>query len=379
MGISDAIGFGRLAVQGVRGLTDAVESMHSTIASFSPVVGAPRTSRTWGFTRLVYQAIRGVTSLVGGGVELAAALASVEDEPPSSPRREVMLSVLNGVVGDHLVATNNPLAMPMRLHVNPHTAIPDPTGRILLLVHGLCASHLHWTRNGRDHGALLAASNGFTPVYASYNSGRHISTNGRDLAAAIETLVADWPVPVEEVVLLGHSMGGLVARSACSVGATHAWRTKLSHLICIGSPHHGAPLERAGNFAQTLLSISPYAAPIARLGNLRSAGVTDLRFGNVRDEDWNDVDAHHRHDPRAQLALPDVRCYAIAATFGTVVGDAVDRLRGDGLVPVASALGQHEDPAFRLGFHATHVVTKTGHLDLLDSLAVHEQLARWLT
>ncbi|HEY4057101.1 MAG TPA: alpha/beta hydrolase [Kofleriaceae bacterium] len=377
MGISDTLAISKLAVEGLRGLTDVVESMHGTIASFSPIVGAPPEATTRGLTRLVYLTIRGATSLVGAGIDLAGSLAGPGgDEPSASPRREMWLAALNGIVGDHLVASNNPLALPMRLHVTG-----THTGRILVMVHGSCASYLHWTRNGRDHGALLAASHGFTPVYASYNSGRHISTNGRELAAAIESLVATWPVPVEQIVLVGHSMGGLISRAACEYAAGHTWRSSLTHLITLGSPHHGAPLERIGNIAQTVLSISPYAAPIARLGGLRSAGVTDLRFGNVRDEDWNDVDGAHRHDPRALLPLPPtVKSYAVAATLGNAVGDAIDRLRGDGMVPVASALGQHDDPAFALAFPPQHtqVVTKTGHLDLLDSVAVYDQLARWL-
>ncbi|HEY1549025.1 MAG TPA: hypothetical protein VGG28_14475 [Kofleriaceae bacterium] len=353
---SDAVGLGKLAVDAVRGLTDVVESMHGTIASATLPIGVPPKSATRGLTRLVYQTIRGVTGIVGRGVDLVHASPSEQ----SSPRRDVLVSALNGVIGDHLAATDNPLAMPMRLHGSA------AGGRALVLVHGLCMHHVRWKRDGHDHGDVLARTHGLAPIYASYNSGRHISSNGRDLADALEALDAD------ELVLLGHSMGGLVLRSACEYGrrADHRWLAKLSHLVFLGTPHHGAPLERAGNLAQVLLGLSPYVAPIIRIGGGRSAGIRDLRFGNVLDEDWADRDPHDRRDPRTPVALPaGVACFAIAGSRGG---------KGDGLVPVASALGHHDDPRFELAIPQQRVVEDCDHLGLLAHPAVAEQLAAWL-
>lgn len=379
---ADAVGLGKLAVDAVRGLTDVVESMHGTIASVSPILGAPPKTKTRGITRLVYQTIRGVTGLIGGGVEIALArtLATPDDDPATTPRRDALVSGLNGVVGDYLETTGNPLAMPMRLY--RHDASP-PSGRVLVLVHGLCANHAHWKHRGHCHGEALALSHALSPVYASYNSGRHVSLNGRELAATLEELVETWPVPITQLVLLGHSMGGLVSRSACEYGrrAGHRWLQHLSDLVLLGTPHHGAPLERAGNLAALLLELSPYAAPIARIGGGRSAGIVDLRFGNVVDEDWQDQDRQHRTDPRKPLPLPDgVRCFTIAASRGRRAGDVRDRLLGDGLVPLASALGQHADAAYALAFPEAHqrVIHECGHLDLLDHPTVVEQLAGWL-
>ncbi len=53
---------------------------------------------------------------------------------------------------------------------------------------------------------------------------------------------------------------------------------------------------------------------------------------------------------------------------------------GDGLVPVASALGRHKDRARALEFPADRqwVACETGHLDLLSRSNVYEQVARWL-
>ena len=136
-----------------------------------------------------------------------------------------------------------------------------------------------------DHGAALAEDLGYTPVYLHYNSGLRVSTNGRRFAETLESLVREWPVPVRELVVVGYSMGGLVARSACHYGklAGYDWPGRLSQLVFLGTPHHGALLERAGSWVDALLGVSPYSSPIARLGGIRSDGIRDLRYGHVID------------------------------------------------------------------------------------------------
>src|SRR5208283_2354457 len=130
------------------------------------------------------------------------------------------------------------------------------------------------------------------------------------------------------------------------------WRKKLNKLVFLGTPHHGAPLERIGNWVDVILGKTPYVAAFGRLGKIRSAGVTDLRYGNLVDEDWQGRDRFAREpDPRRPIPLPkDVACYAIAATTAASPGAIKDLLLSDGLVPVISALGRHEDPARTLGF-----------------------------
>jgi hypothetical protein len=239
-----------------------------------------------------------------------------------------------------------------------------------------------FTRAGHDHGAGLARDLGYTPLYVLYNSGLHISANGHALADHLERLVAAWPVPIDELVLLGHSMGGLGARSACHVAADHGhtWQTRLHALITLGSPHHGAPLERGGNWIDRLLDLSPYTAPLGALGRIRSAGVTDLRFGNVIDEHWHGRDRFaHGSDPRTACPLPGgVRCYAIAGTLSMQAGS---RLRSDGMVPVESALGIHARPELDLAFPEAHrfIAFGTGHVDLLGAPAVYATMRGWVS
>jgi hypothetical protein len=149
-----------------------------------------------------------------------------------------------------------------------------------------------------------------------------------------------------------------------------------------GTPHHGAPLERAGHGVDLLLASSPHTAPFARLGKIRSAGITDLRHGHVLDADWQGRDRFESPDDhRVPLPLPEgVACFAVAATLAGQRGLLADRLTGDGLVPLSSALGQHDDPARRLVFAkgSQFIAWRTGHLDLLSSDKVAAQLLAWL-
>jgi len=391
---SDVLGLSRLLFEAADGVTGIVEQMHNSILA-TPGIAPIGQGVTGGVTQLVYGGVRGALQLTGKGIGGAAALVDAKpDDRPTSRRREVALAALNGVVGDHLASTGNPLALPMRFRRGGRAlkldraslaeAFPDATGKLAVLVHGLCLSDLQWTPQNHDHGAALAHELGYTPVYLSYNSGLHISVNGRAFADALEALLAEWPAKIEDLVVVGHSMGGLVARSACRYGeeAGQAWRDNLRQLVFLGTPHHGSPLERIGNWVDVILPKTPYAAAFTRLGQIRSAGVTDLRYGNLMDEDWQGRDRFARApDRRRAVPLPDgVACYAIAATTAASPGGVKDRLVGDGLVPVASALGRHKDRARALEFPADRqwVACETGHLDLLSRRDVYEQVARWL-
>jgi pimeloyl-ACP methyl ester carboxylesterase len=392
---ADLRGVNRLIIAGIVGVVDLVEAMHHNIASVPGILAEPDTRRTAGVTRLVYWSIRGVISLVGHGLDrLLARLAFLLNQRSAWPGREPLLAALNGVLGDYLAASNNPLAIPMRLRRGgialpiggpPATAaIAQAGGNLIVLLHGLCMNDLQWRRKRHDHGAALARDLGYTAVYLHYNSGVHVSINGRAFAELLEALVQRWPVPLTELVLIGHSMGGLVARSACHYGAKtrHEWLRRLDKLVFLGTPHHGAPLERGGHWVDMLLSANRYSAPLARLGKIRSAGITDLRFGNLVDEDWQGIDRFERgSDLRTPVPLPEgVACYAIAATLGNAAGDLRDRLIGDGIVPLASALGHHANPKLALTFAASRqwVAPGMNHLDLLSRPEVYLQLKRWL-
>ena len=398
---SDLRAAASLATDAVVHAVDLVEAMHARIAGPLRLPGAAAPpapdERAGGIAGLVYRSVRGVTHLVGGGTQrlfglLAPVLARPDTDGAPRAEREAVLAALNGVLGDHLAARGNALAIDMRWRRDGRAlplaraalqaALPDATPRVLVLVHGLCMNDLQWRQAGHDHGETLARRLGYTAVYLHYNSGLGIATNGRQLAQCLDRLCEAWPVPIERLAVLGHSMGGLVARSALHHaalvrgGGPGAGR-QVDDLVCLGTPHLGAPLEKMGHGLALLLGATHYAAPLARLGQLRSAGIRDLRHGNILGPSPGDDAA----PPGPTVPLPSgTRCHAIAATLGPSATAPRSRLMGDGLVQVDSALGRHPDARRRLHFspERTLVVPNTGHLALMSSPVVAEQLTQWL-
>ncbi len=397
---SDARTLAQLATQAVQGTSHLVEGVHQSIWTRLGSPGGSQPGQSRGLTRLVYQTIRGVTQLVGQGLDttlrkLQPALESVEDMTPDSPQREAVLAALNGVMGDRLQASGSNWATPMSLRcggdvISELVLVPQAQAhpKVLLLIHGLCMNDLQWNAEHEgqvvNHGETLAQAMGCSLLTVRYNTGLHVSSNGQELARQLEKLLADWPVPLQEIHVLAHSMGGLVIRSCvhAAAKADQRWPQRLKTIVFLGTPHHGAPLERAGNRVDVILASTPYTAPFSRLAQLRSSGITDLRYGLLLDEDWVGRDRFRRApDHRTALPLPEgVACYAVAGTVAGKRGVLAERLVGDGLVPLQSALGQHDDAARRLHFAktSTFIAYRTNHMALLSSPEVGAQLLKWL-
>ena len=417
--VSDIQGLSQLATQGVLGVTGLAESVqgnvYKAVATPFGSLGAkfihaePGSSgvKPNGITGLVYGGIKGITRLAGGTVNAALTKAAplITERfgtPASSPEREAVLSAINGVLGDQLVATANPLTISMSLRHEGKPLmlekaalaqrLPQATGKLLVVLHGLCMNDLQWT-SGSDsqaynHADLLAKALGYTPVYLHYNTGLHTSISGQQFAGLLEQLVNQWPQPIEDLTLLAHSMGGLVSRSACQVAdqSDMAWRRKLKNIVFLGTPHHGAPLERVGNWIDTTLGSNRVTKPFAAIGQIRSSGITDLRYGHVLESSWL-VDGKElgrfvrSPDSREPLPLPlGVNCYAVAATTSDQPSSLKDALIGDGLVPLQSALGQHAEAAHCLDFASSNQWTAygTNHMDLLNRPGVTAQMLKWL-
>jgi PGAP1-like protein len=404
---TDLRGLAKLATQATVNVTKIAEGVTQSVWS---TLGAPSgkdKDQTRGITGLVYKSIQSVAQLVGKGTEslltslqpILKLLDNIDKEPQESAPREAVLAALNGVMGDRLVESDNPLATPMTLRFKSEVlnweAMPAKallTGKVLVVIHGLCMNDLQWAVQHTDetinHAETLATKLGYTPVYVRYNTGLHTSQNGQTLSNQLELLSALWPMPLEEISVLVHSMGGLVTRSAVHAAqmSKRQWVKKLKNIVFLGTPHHGAPLEKAGNWVDVLLGVTPYSAPFKRLVELRSSGITDLRFGNVLDSDWQDQDrfkvkTKQEQDAREHLPLPDnVACFTVAATLAAKRSLLADRLVGDGLVPLNSALGVHSVPTRNLAFAKSSqmVVYKTNHMAMLGSAEVGEQLVVWL-
>ena len=219
----------RLATQATTGVIGIAEGVHQSVRRKLGMSAGTELDRTGGLTGQIYRGIRGVTAMVGHGLDgaLSTLLPLLDDpttHPEPSPGREAVLAALNGVMGDRLLAQNNPLAqrmelrlagqaLPMERPAQLQERLAGASPHLLLLVHGLCMNDTQWLRNGHDHGAHLSKALGCTPVYVRYNSGLHTSINGRELAGQLELLASQWPA-LESITVLGHSMGGLLARAA---------------------------------------------------------------------------------------------------------------------------------------------------------------------
>ncbi len=368
-----------MATEAVEGVTDVVEAAHAVIAR-----PWRRERRTRGLTGWIYRVVRRATRLAGGLASQSPRLA-----PARSARREAVVAALNGVRGDALAASGNPLATPFQLRHGGQTldltpdalraAVADPSDVLLVLVHGICMHDGQW---GAEQANALSRALGATEIRARYNSGRHISETGDDLAEALDALAAGWPRPVRRVVIVGHSMGGLVARAALHAGAEagHEWPRLGVSLVTLGSPHHGAPLERLGNLVDQALGSTRWSRPFARIGQIRSAGVTDLRWGSIRRRDWDGRDRFERTpDRRVVTPLPPgVAVYAVAATTGDASRPVHDQTLGDGLVPLDSALGVHPAHGLGLPSHRQWIGRGMTHFDLTRHPDVTDQLLAWL-
>jgi pimeloyl-ACP methyl ester carboxylesterase len=358
LNFEDLRGIAQLATDGTQAVSDMAQDLHERIAT--PL----RLGARGVITDAVYASVRGVSRLVGKGTDLAlGALANKNDRwsQPSSGRENV-ISILNGVCGDHLYASQNPLAMPMTL-----LGSFAHQGKYALFIHGLCLNDSHWRQD-----ALVNAmqSLGFTPIFLRYNSGRRIAENGAELAALLGAALHAIDC---EIVVLAHSMGGLVLRSALQIHAQNDtephWRQQIQRVIFLGTPHLGAPLERAGHWVETLWHSLPFAAALAPIAGLRSAGITDLRHGQITAGELDAI---------GQVQLPkDIACYAIAASLGKASKKSAAGMLGDGLVPVSSALAQ-ADGAQVFAPERCAVLYGIGHLQLLYAPAVVNQVRQWM-
>ena len=387
-------GISGLAFDAITGITNIVERMHETIAGTALPAD---TSQPHGFiAATVYSTIRSVQGVMRGGIDLAlGALPSAASIPLPSNAEIRTTAALNGVFGDHLEASGNPLATDMTLMTPTHAlsldsealalALPQASPHLVILVHGLSLSELGWNRNGATSvGSRLQDELGCTPLYLRYNSGRHISTNGQEFEQQLEQLCQAWPVPLQSLSLIGHSMGGLVIRSACCYGQRNQsrWLQHLQRVACLGSPHHGSPLEKAGHALDVFMQKIPYTAPLA-FSRHRSAGIKDLRHGDLLDEDWqgHDLDQPRPAPHKVVPLLPRVDYYFAAASLGKHHDDPLGHLLGDLLVRKDSAMGAHDNELRKLNIKAENcrVFHEKNHFDLIDDEQVQQQIVDWFS
>ncbi|PIP80552.1 MAG: hypothetical protein COW84_04645 [Gammaproteobacteria bacterium CG22_combo_CG10-13_8_21_14_all_40_8] len=405
-----------LTAKAVISMTTVVERIHARInyqvySRLGLNKLAKKKEQTQGVSRFVYNSIRALSK--HSEVALGMVLRSLIEQSPEAMGALInpnTKSVLNGICGDYLHQTKNALAISMQLRKDGQemtqqawiSLLKKSQGKILLLVHGLCMNDQQWHVEGYDHGEYLAETIGCEVVYLQYNSGLHISENGQILASLLEKFFC-WQqehfdtnrlgISSLQLSILAHSMGGLVTRSACYYAQQQSlnWIKHVEKFICLGTPHHGSVWERVGHKVHQLLNTNSYSRPLGVLANMRSAGITDLRYGNLIEQDWNLEENHQDEffvecDKRQPIPLPQgVNCYQLAAVKGNYPRSKInkwmtDEFLGDGLVSLKSALGQHKNKQYQLEYPEGNfkIISNCTHMDLLSNPNVSAVLASWL-
>lgn len=353
------------------GVADITESLHQNILSVGGLLN--KNQQTDGLTGFIY---RGVRFVAKSGFHSAGwairQLSPLMPDVSQNQRRLRWLSMLNGVLGDHLLASENPLVLSMAI-VDEHSECTAKqvvkrwsvtTKKPLLMVHGLCLNEQCWQVPGR-HGEMLQNTGRFASLYLRYNSGLAISDNGRQLSAMLDEISAQMPAD-QKLDILTHSMGGLVVRSAMHAAqvAGHNWPNRVDKLVFLGTPHHGAYLEKAGYIAHYLMTISPFSRPFANIAKRRSQGIQDLNSGRITDQG------------RAMAIPSHIKTYAIASKLRHKKQSKAEHWLGDGLVSVASALGDHRKPHRHLNIPKDRqwTVPNVSHMGLLDDTAIQAHL-----
>ncbi|MGH2867555.1 MAG: esterase/lipase family protein [Solirubrobacteraceae bacterium] len=392
---------GALAGGAAGSIASQARDVHASVAGrvfglLGPAATATRVVHDQ-ITERAYRGARALTGAVVAGPAYAYGLTRRDDAAAleANPRARLALGALNGAFGDMLERTGNPLAMPMTVRRRGQpldldrdslaAAIAEPRSRVAIFLHGLGETEDAWRLRAERHqpyGERLEAELAYTSLYVRYNSGRHVSHNGRRLAECLDELTAGWPVPITEIALVGHSMGGLVARAACYYGAEKGWVRSVRDVVMLGTPHRGAPLELAANAATAAISLLPEVRPFAGSLRARSAGVKDLGYGYVVDQDWDghDPDRFWTNTGTDIPFLESADHYFVSATVTRDAEAPLGRLFGDLLVRRSSAWshgGRGERMRFPLDRYR-HLGGAT-HFDLLNHPAVYELIEGWLT
>ncbi|MBK8015194.1 MAG: alpha/beta hydrolase [Deltaproteobacteria bacterium] len=303
------------------------------------------------------------------------------------------VSILNAIVGDYLEQTDNGLAIEMAYYARGKALeltkdalrdalLASATDKVCVLVHGMACNESCWFFPGQpetSYGTLLQQDFGYTPLSLRYNSGRHISDNGKAFAGLLEKLSQAYPMPIKELVLIGHSMGGLLIRSACHYGEAqkHQWPRLLRAAFYLGSPHLGAPLEKLGGALSIAMHVvnEPVTRLVRKVVNLRSRGIKDLRHANLVDEDWLGGDPDTSLGNR-RVYVPlqrNVQHYVVAGTLAKDERHLISQLFGDAVVRVASATGQPADETHAPRFPTANlrIVPGLGHMNLTHDADVY--------
>lgn len=308
----------------------------------------------------------------------------IEHDLEAHPLGRFGLSTLNGMIGDKLATGGSTLAIEMGLRANGQDVPCSPEGiaehhphatdAIVVFIHGLMETDEVWNRRSRprredgstvaSYGARLAVEQGWSPVYVRANTGLPIGESGVALSSLLARLVEAWPTEVRRIALVGHSMGGLIARAACAVHTPEDqdWKPLVSDIVTLGTPHLGSPVERSIARGVALANKVPELRPFARILEQRSQGVLDL----------------HEGSPEDVAQVPQARYHLVAATLSKSPTSPASQTVGDLLVPYDSAVGRARNGDLLFPHASVLHVPKADHFDLLNHELVHARMLGWL-
>ena len=343
----------------------------------------------------LYGAISGVLRLSSGSVR-ALAKRGVGRPVESSRMGRGVVAAVNGLIGDELRMVDDPQAIVMAVRkdgddipVSPwpvSESFRDASGHIVLFLHGLCESDESWSIGDRSTGTTYAQrikdETDGTPVFIRYNTGLRVSENGKHLDWLIRQLVASWPTDVTRITLIGHSMGGLVVRAATNhaTASGQTWQHLVRDVICLGTPHTGAALEKVAHMGSRVLHFFPESRPFSAILNSRSPGILDLRHGYITKEEWEGQDLTRLWglDRIAAAPLPHAEYHFVVATLGATKRHPFSTVLGDLLVHFSSAAGIGRSGAVVDGARLEYLPS-THHFALLNHPRIADWLVQWLT
>jgi pimeloyl-ACP methyl ester carboxylesterase len=373
--------------------------MHQAISAktFDLLQQVPGLTMPASLVRGAHDAIsHGVYAAVRQGGAAALSLAGLAERLATDPLRPIVgtelsvRSALNGVFGDTLTRSGSALAVSMGFHADgaplelTREALAGLKQRVVVFIHGLACDEQSWLQESQawdesewasalpssediHYGALLARELDLSSIYVRYNTGVAIDANARELTTQLEDLVHAAPARLRELVLIGHSMGGLVARGACDEALRQglSWRQRCSLLICLGTPHQGSRLEQLGHLTGAALNVSAVTRPLGRIANARSQGIKDLRHGRRGKAGLSDIQT----DVPLRLVVG-----GLAGESAGPVSKVMGKLLGDGLVSRHSAADDG-----LTGDVQRVELPGLGHMALLNHPRVYAALRSWLT
>ncbi len=298
---------------------------------------------------------------------------------------EKLLPVLNGIAGDVLEENMDARAIKMSFRFDYEDVGIEELSKfydfedkkpVCILIHGLFGDEYMWKKLPDEKknkiGDILEKQLDANILYLRYNTGLHISENGRSLSNLLERFVKQYRSG--NIHLIGHSMGGLLIRSAGYYAdiQQQEWNRKVKNIFLIGVPNEGSYVAQIAEFVNKVFRKVDISKDelVSKFLDIRSNGIKDLAYAYLTDEDW--LNAKEKPEQKTRVRpLKGVKYFLIAGTLGK--NKMLSTYFGDGLVGSQSAISENIETNFFT--NVSHKVFENeDHISLLSSLNVAEYI-----